>query len=149
MAKKQTKLDDAALAYALTGTAINDALISCFKAKYRYNLVRPITYIREVMGYSNWNTYIGTPAHPEYSSAHSSLSAAAADVLTRLFGNSGTFTDHTYDYLGLAARTYSSFAAIGEEAGYSRVYGGIHYLQSVVVGFEQGRKVSANIFSAH
>lgn len=149
MVIKQPRLDEAALAYALTGAAINDALISCFKSKYQYNLVRPITYIREVIGYSNWNTYIGTPAHPEYSSAHASLSAAAADVLTRLFGNSGSFTDHTYDYLGLAARTYPSFVAIGEEAGYSRVYGGIHYVQSVIVGFEQGRKVSANIFSGN
>ncbi len=144
----ETKLDKAALAYALTGIAINDALISCFKAKYQYNLVRPITYIREVMGSTTWNTFIGTPAHPEYPSAHSSLSAAAAGVLEELFGNTGSFTDHTYDYLGYAPRVYSSFTAIAAEAGLSRLYAGIHYSQSIDAGLVQGKKVAANIFSA-
>ena len=147
--QKETALDKAALAYAVTGAAVNDALISCFKAKYQYNLVRPITYIREVMGHTTWNSFIGTPAHPEYVSAHSSLSAAAADVLQRIFGNSGSFTDHTYDYLGFAPRTYLSFAAIGDEAGQSRVYAGIHYQSSIDAGLQLGRKVSANIFSVN
>lgn len=149
MKKSETKLDKAALAYALTGTAINDALITSFKAKYHYNLVRPVTYIREVMGYTNWNTFIGTPAHPEYPSAHASLSSAAADVLVELFGSPQAFTDHTYDYLGMAPRTYSSLSAIGEEAGMSRFYSGIHYLPAIQAGFAQGKKVTANIFSKH
>ncbi|HYO21365.1 MAG TPA: vanadium-dependent haloperoxidase, partial [Flavisolibacter sp.] len=147
--KKSTPLEHAALAYALTGIAINDALIACFKAKYQYNLVRPVTYIREVMGHANWNSFIGTPAHPEYVSAHSSLSAAAAAILQKLFGNIGSFTDHTYDYLGLAPRTYSSFKAIGEEAGLSRLYAGIHYQVSIDAGLTQGREVADNIFPAH
>jgi PAP2 superfamily len=142
-----TRLDKAALAYALTGAAINDALISCWKTKFQYNLVRPITYIRETMGHSSWNSHLGTPAHPEYPSAHSTLSGAGAAVLKELFGNIGSFTDHTYDYLGFAPRTYSSFKAIGEEAGISRVYAGIHYQQSVDAGLIEGRKVAANIMS--
>ncbi|MBL7738740.1 MAG: vanadium-dependent haloperoxidase [Chitinophagaceae bacterium] len=144
--KKDTRLDKAVIAYATTGAAINDALISCWKAKYHYNLVRPITYIRDVMGHSGWNSYIGTPPHPEYSSAHSSLSAAAAVVLEKLFGNIGSFTDHTYDYMGMAPRTYNSFKAIGEEAALSRLYGGIHYLPTAEAGLVQGRKVADNIF---
>lgn len=146
---KQTnsRLDKAAIAYALTGSAVNDALITCWKAKFHYSLVRPITYIREVMGFNTWNSYLGNPPHPEYPSAHSSLSAAAADVLERLFGNIGTFTDHTYDYLGLAPRTYSTLTAIGAEAGQSRLYAGIHYQASIDSGLAQGRKVSKNIFS--
>jgi hypothetical protein len=99
------------------------------------------------MGHSAWNSYIGTPAHPEYSSAHSVLSGAAAAMLQELFGNSGTFTDHTYDYMGFAPRTYTSFTAIAEEAGKSRVYGGIHYQQSVDAGLTEGRKVAANILN--
>jgi hypothetical protein len=77
------------------------------------NLVRPITYIREVMGYDSWNSFLTTPAHPEYSSAHAVLSMAAAETMESVFGNIGSFTDHTYDYMGFAARTYSSFEAIG------------------------------------
>ncbi len=145
--KSGSRLDKAAEAYALTGSALNDALIACFAAKYQYNLIRPITYIRDVMGQSGWNTQIGTPPHPEYPSAHASLSAAAAEILQQLFGNTGTITDHTYDYLGLAPRTYASFTAIGEEAGISRLYAGIHYPQSIDAGLSQGRIVAANILS--
>lgn len=144
---EKISLDEAAIAYALTGAAINDALISCFKSKYQHNLVRPITYIREVMGNTSWNSYLGTPAHPEYVSAHSSLSAAAAVIMEDLFGNIGSFTDHTYDYMGFAPRTYSSLMGIAEEAGLSRLYAGIHYLPSINAGLEQGRKVAGNIYS--
>jgi hypothetical protein len=147
MNSREISLDKAALAYAIMGSAINDALITCFKAKYHYNLVRPITYIREVMGYDSWNTFIGTPAHPEYPSAHASLSSAAAAVMVSFFGNQQPFTDHTYDYMGMAPRTYTSFMAIGEEAGMSRFYPGIHYQQGVQAGLIQGRKVVDNIFS--
>jgi hypothetical protein len=146
---KQTEssLEKAALAYALTGAACNDALIICLDGKYEYSVVRPITYIREVMGYTTWNSFLTTPAHPEYSSAHSSLSMASARVLERLFGAVGSFTDHTYDYLGFAPRTYSSFADIAAEAGLSRLYAGIHYRKSIEAGLLQGDKVAINIFS--
>lgn len=150
-AVRQTKasLHKAALAYALTGTAINDAAIACFKGKYQHNLMRPITYIREVMGDANWNAFIGTPAHPEYVSAHSSLSAAVASIMERVFGPCGSFTDHTYDYLGFAPRTYSSYAAIAEEAGQSRLYAGIHYTPSIEAGLTLGKKVAENILQGH
>ncbi|MGH2564778.1 MAG: vanadium-dependent haloperoxidase, partial [Ginsengibacter sp.] len=123
---KQTNshLDKAAVAYAVTGICNNDPSISCWQTKYHYNLVRPITYIRNVMGYSTWNSLLTTPAHPEYSSAHAVLSAATSDAFTALFGNIGSFTDHTYDYLGYAPRTFTSFRAIGEDAGNSRLYAG-------------------------
>jgi hypothetical protein len=143
--KTNTRLDRAALAYALTGSAVNDALISCWKAKYHYNVVRPVTYIRETMGHSAWNSHLGTPPHPEYVSAHSALSAAAAAILEKMFGNIGSFTDHTYDYLGFAPRTYTSFTAISDEAGLSRLYAGIHYKPSIDAGLLQGRKVAAAI----
>jgi hypothetical protein len=140
-------LDKAALAYALTGAAINDGLISCWQTKYHYNQLRPITYIRDVMGYSTWTPYLTTPAHPEYSSAHAVLSVAAATVMEKLFDNIGSITDHTYDYLGFAPRTYTSFAAIGNEAGQSRLYAGIHYQPTIDAGILQGKKVAANILA--
>ena len=145
--KANTRLDKAALAYALTGAAINDGLISVWRTKYKYNLLRPVSYIRNVMGHTGWNSYLGTPAHPEYSSAHSVLSGAAAAIMKEMFGSIGSITDHTYDYLGFAPRTYSSIIAIGEEAAISRVYAGIHYQQSVDAGLAEGRKVAANILN--
>ncbi|HLX90808.1 MAG TPA: vanadium-dependent haloperoxidase [Puia sp.] len=145
---KQTNshLDKAAFAYALTGVCLNDASISCWQTKYKYNQVRPITYIRAVMGYSTWNSLLTTPAHPEYSSAHAVVSSAISEGFAEVFGDIGSFTDHTYDYEGFAPRTFSSFRAIGEDAGNSRLYAGIHYQPSIDTGLIQGRKVAANIF---
>jgi hypothetical protein len=140
-------LDKAAIAYALGGIAVNDAAISTWQTKFHYNLVRPITYIRTVLGHATWNALLTTPAHPEYSSAHAVLSAAAADVFSNLFGNNYSFTDHTYDYLGFAPRSFSSFEAFGIEAGNSRLYAGIHYQPSINVGLVQGRKVAQNVIS--
>ena len=145
--KTNSPLDKVALAYALTGAAINDGLISCIKTKYQYNLVRPISYIRNIMGHTSWTSFLTTPPHPEYSSAHAVLSVAAAEVMERLFGNIGSFTDHTYDYLGFSPRTYSSFNAIGLEAAQSRLYAGIHYQPSIDAGIMQGKKIAVNIFS--
>jgi hypothetical protein len=143
----KTMLDKAAIAYAQTGITVYDAAISCWQAKYSYNLVRPITYIRTVMGHSSWSPVFATPPHPEYPAAHAVLSAAAADALSYVFGDNYSFTDHTYDYLGMAFRPYTSFRAFGEDAGYSRLYGGIHYRPSIIAGLQQGRKVAANINS--
>lgn len=144
--QKNASLDELAAAYALTGAALNDALIVCFKAKYQYMVVRPITYIRGVMEYSTWTPYlVNTPPHPEYISAHSALSMAAAKVLEKLAGNINSFTDHTYDYMGMAPRTYNSITAIANEAGKSRLYGGIHYTVSINNGLQTGSKVAANV----
>ena len=140
-------LDKAAIAYALGGIIAYDAGISCWETKYNYNLVRPITYIRNVLGFATWNSLLTTPGHPEYSSAHAVLSAATAAAFSNLFGNSYSFTDHTYDYLGYAPRHFNSFEAFGADAGNSRLYAGIHYQPSIDIGLVQGRKVAQNIES--
>ena len=144
---RQTKspLDKAAEAYALVGLTINDAIISAWQTKYQYNLVRPVTYIRNVIKDASWLPVIPTPAHPEFASAHAVISASASDALNALYGNIGSITDHTYDYLSFPARTYATFQDIGIDAGNSRFYGGIHYQPTIDAGITQGRVVSANI----
>lgn len=54
--ENQLKLDEAALAYAKHGMALYEATISVFKAKYKYNLIRPISYIQNVLEQASWNT---------------------------------------------------------------------------------------------
>jgi hypothetical protein len=140
-------LDVAALAYAMGGIMVYDASISTWQTKYKYSLVRPITYIQNVLGHTTWSPLLSTPAHPEYTSAHASLSSANAEALTIVFGDNHPFTDHTFDYLGFPPRSYASFRELGEEAGNSRLYAGIHYQNSIDIGFWQGRKVASNIQS--
>jgi len=140
-----SRLDKAALTYAMVGISLNEGVISVFKTKYVYNQVRPITYIRKVIGDTAWLSLLTTPAHPEYPSAHSVVSAAASEVLTAIYGNIGPFTDHTWDYLGFPARTFNTFRDIGIDAGNSRFYGGIHYQPSIDAGLQQGKIVGENI----
>lgn len=146
--KNDFDLGAAAVAYALHGIAMNDASISVFKTKYQYNLVRPITYIRNVMGHTSWNSVIGTPPHPEYTAAHAVISAASAAVLEKIFGTHYSFTDHSYDAL-YGARTYNSFEDYAKEAGRSRLLAGIHYSPSITAGLTQGKKVGARVVGLH
>jgi hypothetical protein len=55
-------------------------------------------------------------------------------VCTAVFGNIGSFTGHTFDYMGLVPGTYNSFHAITEEAAHTRFYGGIHYMRFIGMG---------------
>ena len=141
------KLMEGAEAYLRLGITVNDVSISCWKAKYSYHQMRPITYIRKYLGHSDWNSLISTPPHPEYSAAHATLSSAAAYALASVFGKNYSFTDHSYDDLGMQSRTYPDFETAGVEAGMSRLYGGIHYKASINAGNTQGQKVGQNVES--
>jgi PAP2 superfamily len=143
--KDQINLLTAANAYMRLGITLNEATISCWKAKYTYNQLRPITYIRKHMGYTNWNALIVTPAHPEYSAAHATLSASAGYALESVLGKNYGFVDHTYDEIGMNPRTFTSFEVAAWEAGMSRLYGGIHYRKSIETGNTQGKKVGENV----
>lgn len=137
----EAMLDKAVEVYVKLGISQSDARIATWKAKYQYNLLRPVTYLRATMGYITWNSFITTPNHPEYPSAHSSFSVPAALLLTEAFGDNYAFTDHTYDFLGLAPRVYASFNDAAAEAGNSRVYGGLHYRFSISAGAALGTAV--------
>lgn len=129
-----------AKAYALASAAIFDGFISCWDEKFRSKTKRPITVIRENLA-PEWNSLLQTPPFPEYTSGHSVISAAAATVLSKQLGNTIAFTDTTErQYLGIE-RKFSSFKAASDEAGISRLYGGIHYRSAIEQGKIQGNKV--------
>ncbi len=134
------KLDQAVITYAKHGIALNEAIICVFKAKYTYNLIRPISYIRNVLGKDSWNAVIGTPAHPEYPSAHATLGGASSVVLESIFGRYYSFVDRTHENL-YGARSYQDLRAYAKEAARSRILGGIHYTISGEIGLNQGEKI--------
>ncbi|HEX6846061.1 MAG TPA: vanadium-dependent haloperoxidase [Chitinophagaceae bacterium] len=148
--KEKSPLDVAAIAYALGGIIDVDIAVSTWKDKFEYLLARPFNY-DDVMG-QPFTALLGAP-HPEYPAAHASLSIANAEAMTHVFGDNYAFTDNTFNGLvtpqgvTLSPRSYTSFREAGEEAGWSRLYGGIHYRQSIEVGFWQGRKVAENIIN--
>ena len=138
----------AALAYAQGGITVMDIAISTWQDKFKYLLARPFNY-DDVIG-QPFVSWLSAP-HPEYPAAHASLSMANAEALTTVLGDNFSFTDSTFYGLVtpqgviLQPRSYNSFREAGEEAGWSRLYGGIHYRKSIEVGFWQGKKVAENI----
>ncbi len=127
-------------ALAKVSVAIADAFISCWDQKYKSNLTRPETFINENID-PDWAPVLQTPAFPEHTSGHSVASAAAAAVLTNIFGNNYAFVDATEVPYGLPVRSYQSFNQAAEEAAVSRLYGGIHYRPAIELGVAQGRQV--------
>ena len=141
---EEASLGFAAEAYARMGIAVNDAFIGCWNAKYVYNLLRPVSYIQQMID-ETWLPIIDTPPFPEYPSGHSVQSGAAAVVLNDLFGENYHFVDHTHDALGLAPRTFASFDDLAAEAAISRLYGGIHYRAAIELGLDQGRCIGEQV----
>ena len=127
-------------AYALTSIALFDGFISCWDEKYRSNYTRPETIINEKIS-GDWHPYIQTPPFPSYTSGHSTISAAAAEVMTSIFGDKMSFTDTSLLEFGIANREIKSFRAAAQEASISRLYGGIHYKFDLDSGNAMGKRV--------
>lgn len=136
---EHSSLAFAAEAYAKMGIAVADAFICCWHAKYAVNLLRPITYVRAHID-PGWTPLVTTPPFPEHPSGHSVQSAAAAHVLTDLFG-ARSFTDRTHDARGFAPRSFGSFVEAADEAAISRLYGGIHFRPAIELGLDQGTSI--------
>ncbi len=138
---KKFSLQDAAVLFCKHGIGGNEAGISCVRTKFYYNLVRPITYIRTVLGHKGWNPVVPTPPFPEYTSAHAAISMTNAMVLEDTFGKNFSFTDHSFDNT-YGPRSFESFEAYANEAALSRLQAGIHYRFSMDEGLKQGRKIA-------
>ena len=156
ISKSGVSLDIAALAFAKSGIAVNDAFVAGFKTKYAFNLLRPITYIRSLPGRSTWSPLFPTPNHPEFPSAHSFHAGGFLTGLADVFGDHFEFTDNTYANMPtsllppgttLQALTFHSFTELKQAIGESRVYAGIHYGPSCTKGIQLGEKVAQNVLS--
>ncbi len=129
--------------------ALADAAIVAWDAKYAANFWRPVTAIREADLDDNpdtasdaaWSPLLITPPFPEYVSGHSTFSAAAAEVLTHAFGEDTAFTVNSPGLPGVE-RSFTSFRQAAEEAGRSRIYGGIHFEFANQDGQAAGRSVA-------
>jgi hypothetical protein len=149
-----------------------DALMSTFHAKYHYLFWRPVTAINgsldptavtndgygPVPGYNDgnpatvedpgWRPLMTTPNHPEYPSAHGSITSAVADVFTTILGtNHINFDIHGFDPAGPpgnldALRHFDRVNDLRHEIIDARVWAGFHYRFSDVAGVVLGRNVA-------
>jgi len=128
----------------LLAVGLMDGFQSCWDEKYRSNRIRPETAIRKYLD-PKWTPFLQTPPFPEYLSGHSTISSVSAVILTHFFGEEFTYTDTVEERYGLKARTYSSFEQAAEEAGISRFYGGIHFMDAIENGQIQGHAVGKHV----
>lgn len=144
--KANLNFGETAYIHALVGMTLHDAFVSCWKAKYDTNRIRPETAINQKVDQS-WRPLLQTPPFPEYTSGHSVISTASAVILTDYFGDNFSFLDTSELYFGLPERAFNSFLQASQEAAISRLYGGIHYRDAIENGVEQGDKIAKYILN--
>ena len=110
---------EAARVLALANMAAFDVLNACFDAKLAFYFIRPSQADPQI------HLPIGLPNHPSYPSGHSCITASYATVLANAFPDEAGRLD-----------------AMVEEAGVSRMYGGLHYRFDCDVGHVLGRQVA-------
>jgi len=130
----------ATYAYAKTAIALFDAFIHCWDAKYTFNTIRPETVINKYFD-ANWRPLLQTPAFPEYTCGHSTISSSAAEALTSVYGDHFAYTDSTEIEFGIANRKFTSFRQAADENNWARFYGGLHFHNSCITSTQQGKLV--------
>jgi membrane-associated phospholipid phosphatase len=151
-----TTLENARL-FALLGTSVADAAIVAWDSKYTENFWRPITGIRNAeldgnagtIADATWTPLIATPPFPAYISGHSTFSAAAAETLSLFFGGKTFNFCSEQELKPTVSRCWSSFTQAAEEAGMSRIYGGIHWQFDNVDGLAAGRNLAGYVFNTY
>jgi len=153
-AARELSLTENAHLFAVLNVTLADAITACWDSKYRYIFWRPVTAIRAGAAPgdpdADWKPLLdsltGTPAHPEYPSAHSTYSGAAAFILATTFGENTAFS--VTSEIRPGTRSYASFPEAIAEIADARVFGGIHLRSSCAQGNSLGRAV-ADYVSRH
>jgi hypothetical protein len=140
-------LDTAVRFFAHLAIANADGVQSVFDAKYTYDFVRPITAIRNAAADGNpdtdaeagWTPHLVTPNHPEYSAGHPCITNSMVQVFEKYFGQNYAF-DATSTSSPVILH-FGSFQQLADTVQDARIWGGIHYRNSVEVAGRQGRAV--------
>lgn len=158
----RNSLPENARLFALISIAQADAAISSWDNKYAYEHFRPITGITEDADRDGnpaterdptWAPLIPTPPFPSYTSGHSTFSSVSARILARFYGTdkivfSGASPDPQRwpDILPGVVRRWRRLSQAAEEAGQSRIYGGIHWQHDNQPALEAGCALGNFVF---
>ena len=142
--------------FALLNLSEADTAIATWEAKRSYDMWRPVQAIQQAdlvaettsLKDAAWTPLIPTPSFPTYTSGHSGFSMVGATVLADFFGTDNiAFTTGTTSLLlpSGTMRSFTSFSQAAEEAGMSRIYGGIHFEFDNLSGQQLGQSVATNV----
>jgi hypothetical protein len=150
---RNLSLIDTARMFALVTASMNDGLQTSHSSKFAYQLWRPITAIRragedlndQTVADPSWTPLLTTPPYPSHSSNVACIGTSAAQAFARVFKTDAVPFTMTWTGTGGNAnvtRSYSGFSQLAEEAGLSRVYGGIHFVFELDASHEACTKVA-------
>ena len=148
--------------FALLSIIQADAAIVSWDNKYFYDHVRPYTAITQEADLDGnpataadptWFNLVPTPPFPTYTSGHSTFSSASSKILGLFFGRDDiAFSAPSPDpnlwpaQLTGVVRSWDSLSQASEEAGQSRIYGGIHWQYDNTKGLESGGALAEYVF---
>ena len=152
-AAKGLGLAENARLFALLNMGVANTFINDWDAKFTYNFWRPITAIRNGDQDGNdaterdpgWTPLNATPMHPEYPSQAAIICGVAvgdpgSGVRAEARRSRSRVTDFADPKL---KREFSSIAQMADEQTNVRIWGGIHFRNSLEVGEDMGRKIGA------
>lgn len=151
--EQNTTVENARL-FALIGLAVADAGICSWDNKYVYDHWRPITAIRAADADGNdateadvnWEPLIPTPPFPAYTSGHSTFSGAGLKIIELFYGRDDLPFTTTSDDVPGVSRSFQKLSEAADEAGRSRIYGGIHWEYDNQDGLAAGRELALRVF---
>ena len=155
--QRGTSLAENARLFALLNISLADSAVLCWVIKFTYEMWRPVTAIRLADQDGNdtttpapdWTPLLDTPPFPAYTSGHSTFSAAGATVLAKFFGTDELRFTTTSEGLPGVSRSFASLWAAAEEAGMSRIYGGIHWRFDNTDGLATGKTLGEYVVRHH
>jgi len=152
-ARRGLPLAENARLFGLLSMALANCFIVDWDAKFQYNFWRPITAIRNGDQDGNdaterdasWLPLNMTPMHPEYPSQAGINAGAAIGVVEAVFGNGSESFVATDIADARLSRQFASFGQMAEEHKEVRIWGGIHFRNSLDVGEAMGRKIADHL----
>lgn len=140
-----------------------DAMISMMNAKYRFQFWRPVTAIDpgsvtndglgpSPLGFDDgnpltlempgWRSLLPTPNHPEYPSAHCTITSAIGEVIAHWMGTDAIDIDLQGNATFNATRHFATVQDLRTEVANARVWAGLHYRFSTAAGLQLGKEVA-------
>ena len=150
-AAKGLSLADNARLFALLNMGVANTFINDWDAKFTYNFWRPVTAIRNGDTDGNdaterdpgWTPLNDTPMHPEYPSQAAIITGVVVTVFESVFGPKPQIPFTTSDLFDPnVTRRFNTIAEMADEHKNVRIWGGIHFRNSLDVGDSMGRKIA-------
>jgi hypothetical protein len=151
-AARNLSLADNARLFALLNMGTANTFITDWDAKFTYNFWRPVTAIRNGDQDGNdaterdpaWTPLNATPMHPEYPSQAAIMAGVSMGIFEDLLGRDLSMPVVVSDLMDpKVQRRFASVQAMSDETRAVRIWGGIHFRNSLDVGYQMGRKIAA------